>query len=246
MEWWEEFFDEETGEIMFTEQAWERAEELCDPLVELLGIERRAKVLDLACGPGRFAIPLAKRGYRVVGLDLSPIYLEQARAKAQEQGLEVEFVQGDMRCIPFEGEFDAVVNLFTSFGYFELEDEHLQVLREIRKSLKPGGRILMETANREWLIRHFQAHDWHEFPDFILLEEREFKAEQSRLDAKWTKLYGDGTRKEYSHSLRLFTLAEFFDLFAQAGLKVLGYYGNLKGEPWGLETNRLVLVAERE
>jgi 2-polyprenyl-3-methyl-5-hydroxy-6-metoxy-1,4-benzoquinol methylase len=87
MEWWEEFFDAETGEIMFTEQAWQRAEELCDPLVELLGIERGAKVLDLACGPGRFAIPLAKRGYRVLGFDLSAVYLEQARAKTEEQGL---------------------------------------------------------------------------------------------------------------------------------------------------------------
>jgi SAM-dependent methyltransferase len=154
-------------------------------------------------------------------------------------------VQGDMRRIPFEGGFNAVVNLFTSFGYFEREEEHQRVLREIHKSLKPGGRLLMETANREWLIRRFQAHDWHEFPDFILLEEREFKAEESRLDAKWIKLYGDGTRKEYSHSLRLFTLAELFDLFAQPGLTVLGYYGSLKGEPWSLETNRLVLVAER-
>ncbi len=244
-EWWERFFDEEMGEVMFTEQAWQRAEELCDSLVELLELKPGAKVLDLACGPGRFAIPLAKRGFRVVGLDLSPVYLKQGRAKAAEGGLDVRFVRGDMRAIPFEEEFDAVVNLFTSFGYFEREEDHLKVLQEVRKSLKPGGRFLLEMANRDWLVRHFQAHDWYQFADFIGLEERKFIAERDRIETKWVKLYPDGRRKEYFSSLRLFTLRELIDLFSQAGLKVLGHYGDLKGEPWSWEANRLVLVAER-
>jgi SAM-dependent methyltransferase len=245
MEWWERFFDEETGEVMFTEQAWQRAEELCDSLVKLLEIEPGAKILDLACGPGRFALPLAKRGFRVLGLDISAVYLKQAKAKAKEQGLSVELVQGDMRAIPFDGKFDAVINLFTSFGFFEREEDHLRVLREVHKSLKPGGRFLLEIANREWLIRHFQAHDWHESPGFISLEERKFMPERDRLEARWIKLYPDGRRKEYPISLRLFTLHELIGLFSQAGLKVLSCYGNLEGEPWGFDKNRSVVVAER-
>ena len=245
-EWWERFFDEEMGEVMFSEKAWQRAEEFCDPLIELLGIEPGARILDLACGSGRFALPLAQRGFRVVGLDLSSAYLKRGRAKAAERGLEVRFVQGDMRALPFKEAFDAVVNLFTSFGYFEDESDHLRVLQEVRRSLKPGGRFLLEMANRDGLVRRFQAHDWHEFPDFLALEERAFIAERDRIETRWVKVYPDGRRKEYTSSLRLFTLRELIELFSQAGLKVLGRYGTLQGDPWSWEAPRLVLVAKAE
>ncbi|MDR5703738.1 MAG: class I SAM-dependent methyltransferase [Armatimonadota bacterium] len=230
--WWESFFDKEMGEVMVPEQAWQQAEELCGPLLQLLNLQPGAKILDLACGPGRFALPLAKRGFCVVGFDLASVYLEQARKKAQEQGLFIELVQGDMREIPFEDEFDAVINMFTSFGYFDDERDHLKVLQGVHKSLKPGGRFLMDTINREWLIRHFQPHDWQECSDFILLEDRKFNAEGDRVEAKRIKLSRDGQRREYTLSLRFFTLAELLNLFSQAGLKVLGYYGDLMGNPW--------------
>ncbi len=244
MEWWQSFFDETTGQIMFDEEAWQRAEQSCDALVSLLGLQPGAKILDLACGPGRFAIPLAKRGFRVVGLDICDVYLEQARVKAQEQGLQIEFIHGDMRSIPFEREFDAVINLFTSFGYFEREEDHLQVLKEVHKSLKPGGRFLLELQNRDWLIKHLQARDWVERPGFLVLDERKFNFARNRIESRWIVLKG-AERKEYTLSLRVFTLAELLELFAQAGLKVLGYYGGLRGEPWSLEANRLALLAER-
>ena len=244
MEWWQSFFDETTGQIMFDEEAWQRAEQSCDALVSLLGLQPGAKILDLACGPGRFAIPLAQRGFRVVGLDICDVYLEQARVKAQEQGLQIEFIHGDMRSIPFEREFDAVINLFTSFGYFEREEDHLQVLKEVHKSLKPGGRFLLELQNRDWLIKHLQARDWVERPGFLVLNEHKFNFARNRIESRWIVLKG-AERKEYTLSLRVFTLAELLELFAQAGLKVLGYYGGLRGEPWSVEANRLALLAER-
>lgn len=244
MEWWQSFFDEGTGQVMFTEEAWQRAEQSCDALVSLLGLAPGAKILDLACGPGRFALPLAKRGFRVVGLDICEVYLEQARAKAKEQGLNIQFLQGDMRAIPFENEFDAVINLFTSFGYFEREEDHLQVLKEVRKSLKPGGRFLLELQNRDWLIKNFRPRNWQEYPDFFVLEESAMNFARNRVESRWIVLRG-AERKEYTLSLRVFTLAELLDLFAQADLKVLGYYGGLHRESWSIEANRLAIVAER-
>lgn len=244
MEWWRHFFNEGTGQIMFTEEAWQRAEQNCDALTALLGIAPGAKILDLACGPGRYAIPLARRGYRVVGLDITETYLAQAQAKAEEQQLEIEFMEGDMRHIPFERTFDAVINLFTSFGYFEQEEEHLKVLQGVHKSLKPGGRFLLELMNRDWLIRHFQARDWRELPEGIFFEERKLNLEHNRIEGHWVTLSGT-ERKEYHHSLRLFTLAELLGLFARAGLSVLGYYGGLQQEPLTLESPRLAILAER-
>lgn len=244
MEWWQSFFDEGTGQIMFAEEAWQRAEQSCDSLVSLLRLQPGAKILDLACGPGRFAIPLAKRGFCVVGLDFSEVYLEQARAKAQEHQLQIEFIRGDMRAIPFESEFDAVINLFTSFGYFEREEDHLQVLKEVHKSLKPGGHFLLELQNRDWLIKNFRPRNWQEYPSFFVLEESTMNFERNRVESRWIVLKG-AERKEYNLSLRVFTLAELLELFAEAGLKVLGCYGSLRGEPWSLEANRLAILAER-
>jgi len=244
MEWWQGFFDETTGQIMFSEEAWQRAEQSCDALVSLLGLQPGAKILDLACGPGRFAIPLAKRGFRVVGLDICEVYLEQARAKAQGHGLQIEFIRSDMRAIPFESEFDAVINLFTSFGYFEREEDHLQVLREVYKSLKPNGRFLLELMNRDWLIKNFRPRNWQEYPNFFVLEESTMNFARNRVESRWIVLRG-AERKEYKLSLRVFTLAELLELFAQAGLKVLGYYSSLQGEPWSVDANRLALLAER-
>ncbi len=244
MEWWQSFFDETTGQIMFYEEAWQRAEQSCDALVSLLGLAPGAKILDLACGPGRFALPLAKRGFRVVGLDICEVYLEQARAKAQEHKLQIEFVHGDMRAVPFENEFDAVINLFTSFGYFEQEEDHLQVLREVHKCLKPGGRFLLELQNRDWLIKNFRPRNWQEYQNFFVLEESQMNFARNRIESRWIVLRG-AERKEYTLSLRVFTLAELLELFAQAGLKVLGYYGGLQGESFNIEAKRLAILAER-
>lgn len=243
-EWWQRFFDETTGRIMFYEEAWQRAEQSCDAVVSLLSLQPSAKILDVACGPGRFAIPLAKRGFRVVGLDICEVYLKQARAKAQKHKLQIEFIHGDMRAIPFENEFDAVINLFTSFGYFEREEDHLQVLKEVHKSLKSSGRFLLELMNRDWLIKNFRPRNWQEYPNFFVLEESTMNFERNRVESRWIVLKG-AERKEYTLSVRVFTLAELLELFAQAGLKVLGYYGGLRGEPWGLEANRLAILAER-
>ncbi|MCL6641960.1 MAG: class I SAM-dependent methyltransferase [Candidatus Bipolaricaulota bacterium] len=244
MEWWQNFFDEITGQIMFHDEAWQQAEQSCDALIALLGLAPPAKILDLACGPGRFAIPLAQRGFHLVGLDISEVYLNQARAKAQEQGLQIELVHGDMRAIPFENKFDAVINLSTSFGYFEREEDHLTVLKEVHKCLKPGGRFLLELQNRDWLIRNFRPRNWQEYPNFFVLEESTMNFERNRVDSRWIVLKG-AERKEYTLSLRVFTLAELLGLFAQAGLNVLGCYGGLRGEPWSLEAKRLAIVAER-
>ena len=147
-----------------------------------------------------------------------------------------------MRAIPFENEFDAVINLFTSFGYFEREEDHLQVLREVYKSLKPNGRFLLELMNRDWLIKNFRSRNWQEYPNFFVLEESTMNFTRNRIESRWIVLRG-AERKEYKLSLRVFTLAELLELFAQAGLKVLGYYSSLQGEPWSVDANRLALLA---
>lgn len=105
----------------------------------LLEILPGANILDLACGTGRYAIPLARRGFQVTALDLTPAYLQEGQKKAEAENLSIRWVQGDMRDIPFQDEFDAVINIFTSFGFFEEEGDHWKTLKGVVRALKPGG-----------------------------------------------------------------------------------------------------------
>ncbi|HEX3213864.1 MAG TPA: class I SAM-dependent methyltransferase, partial [Actinomycetota bacterium] len=114
-------------------------------VVGQLGLAPGARLLDLCCGPGRHAVPLAQLGYRVTGLDLSRPLL--ARAAAAAAGQRVGLVAADMRRLPFaDGSFDAVLNLFNAFGYLEDEAQDELVLAEVARVLAPGGRFLQELA----------------------------------------------------------------------------------------------------
>jgi SAM-dependent methyltransferase len=156
--WFETFFGPDYFEIYRDFLTPERTASEVDGVVELLGLAPGARVLDLACGHGRHAIPLAERGFAVTGYDLSETFLGRARAEASARDVHVRWRQGDMRELPFHQEFEAVVNLFTSFGYFSDEADDLAALVRVRAALEPGGRFLIETLHREGLEPRFQPH----------------------------------------------------------------------------------------
>jgi SAM-dependent methyltransferase len=152
-DWFESFFGADYFEIyrdFFTPEATAADVE---GIVSLLGLSPGARVLDLACGHGRHAVPLAARGFDVTGFDLSELVLERARAEAAARGVAVRWQRGDMRELPFEAEFDAVINVFTAFGYFADEEEDVETLRRVRHALVPGGRFLLETPQRALTAR---------------------------------------------------------------------------------------------
>ncbi len=244
-EWWQDFFDEDMKKILFPEERWQKAEENADALVRLLEILPGANILDLACGTGRYAIPLARRGFQVTALDLTPAYLQEGQKKAEAENLSIRWVQGDMRDIPFQDAFDAVINIFTSFGFFEEESDHWKTLKGIAKALKPGGKFLMDVIHRDWLIRNFRPRNWHQQDgDSYLLEESQFDEVNSRVISIWTLLL-PSRRREYRFSLRAFTLKELIQLCASAGLEYVKACGSLSGEALSLDSQRLIFLARK-
>ena len=119
--------------------------------LKLLGLKPKGRVLDLCCGPGRHSLELARRGFAVVGVDNTAGYIAEAKKRAKSEKLKVEFVKGDMRCFRRLGAFDAVINMFTAFGYFKNPRDDRRVLENIHRSLKPGGKLLMEMLGKEIL-----------------------------------------------------------------------------------------------
>ena len=129
MEWWKEFYDEDMEKIMFSQEMWEIAEKDCEYIPKMLDISPSEKIFDLACGIGRYSIPLAKKGFKITGLDYSENFIEKAKEKAKSLKLNIDFLQGDMREIPFENQFSVVICMFTSFGHFLDEKDHLKTPR---------------------------------------------------------------------------------------------------------------------
>src|SRR5437868_15089587 len=169
--WYQTFFGEAYLRIYAFPPEW--TERQVEGIVTLLALPAGSTILDLCCGHGRHAIPLAQRGYQVTGQDLSEVFLQQARAAADAQRVQVRWVHGDMRSIPFENEFDAVINIFTAFGYLEDQGEDQKVLRQVCKALKPGGLFLIETLHREGLMRHYTPQMISYYPEGLIeLEER--------------------------------------------------------------------------
>ncbi len=242
--WWKEFFDDNWKHLGFDSIAKEETAKETDFLVKALELQPGNKVLDLACGVGRHSLELARREFKhVTGLDFTQAYLKQAILQATDENLKVDFVQGDMKDLPFADEsFDAVYNYYTSFGYFEDERDNERVVREVSRVLKPGGRFLLDVVHRDWIVRNFQAHGWSEYAGEYILEERELDLRTSRNNCTWTYFMKQNTTKR-ELSLRMYSLHELRAMFERAGLELKEAWGTLDMEPLTLNHSRQKLLA---
>lgn len=243
--WYEEdFFWETVAPVLFSERRWSDAPAEVEDVVSLLGISPGAKVLDLCCGVGRHSLELARRGFRVTGVDRTAAYLERAREQGKGEGLDIEFVQEDMRTFARPEAFDAVLNLFTSFGYFEDSEHDRRVVMNVYRSLKSGGVFLMDLMGKEVLARIFRERDWREEDGIILLEDCKVSNDWSWVENRWIVLKG-GERQEVKISLRLYSAVELRALLSECGFDRVDVYGDVAGAPYDHAAKRLVVVAHK-
>ena len=211
--------------------------------------DRRARpLLDLACGDARIAIGLARAGHRVTGLDYSASQLDAARQRIAAAGVAVHLVEADMRRPPPElGPFDAIVNWFTSFGYFEEPGDDLRVLEAIRDLLVPGGLLVLETQHRDRIakISGSQARAWEERAGTLLLIERFFDPVAGRAGEHLRFVGSAGEDESRTFSTRLYTATELSSLVRAVGLVVEAVHGGTDEEPISADT-RLLLRARRQ
>jgi SAM-dependent methyltransferase len=244
--WYDDFFESEWLDLFALTRPPEQAVQEVEFVVEQLGLETGARVLDLACGHGRHSLELARRGFRVTGVDLSPRSLELARRAAEAEALELEFVRSDMREIAFDDEFDAALNLFTAFGYFEREEENQRVLEAVARALRPGGAFLIDVINPLGLARRYQTRIWEDVPeDAIMLSEHDWDVLAGRNVAVWRFVHADGTRGELRHSVRMYAPWELASMLERAGLPVERGWGDFEGTPLSHESRRLILLGRR-
>src|SRR5262249_30880533 len=188
------------------------------------------------------SLALARRGFSVVGIDLSPRSIELAQRAAEDEGLDVEFVRLDARELVFEADFDAAVNLFTSvIGYFEDEADDRRVIERVARALRPGGSFLIDTINLLAVPRGFAEHGWDELESgTIMLERRDFDFRTARSGVTWTFLRGDGVRREIRTSQRIYAPHELTAMLERAGLDVVGSSGGFVGGDLSVRDWRLI------
>jgi SAM-dependent methyltransferase len=231
--------------VLFHRQRMTNAPGEIDKIISLGGFKPGSKILDLCCGVGRHSIELARRGFDVTGIDITTRYLKQAEARAKKDGIKIEFINADMRKFVRKSRFDVVINLFTSFGFFENQKDDKKVITNVYRSLKRGGILVMDLIGREVLAKHFRRTDWVELDGMFLLEKRELHDNWSRVHNTWI-LIKDGHQKKEELDLRLYTALELKMLLADCGFKRIEVYGNLAGDPYDEKAQRLVMIGHKQ
>jgi ubiquinone/menaquinone biosynthesis C-methylase UbiE len=189
-------------------------------------------------------VPLARAGFRVVGVDRSEALLEEARRRADGER-RLELVRADYRELPLKDEtFDAAINLFTSLGYLG-DEQDTRVLAEIGRVLHPDGRLVIETMHRDRAVRGWVEQDWRLLGEGrLLLEQRTFDAAAGVAQTTQTLIDGAGGRDSRSYSVRVYSATELLAMLQRAGFAEAKCFGDLDGGAFGLDT-RLVIVARR-
>jgi SAM-dependent methyltransferase len=210
-----------------------------DDIVAALGLAPGDSVLDAPCGHGRISNRLADRGCDVVGVDASELFLDIAR----EAGSEVDYRLGDLRDLPVDGPFDAALSWFTSFGYFD-DDGNRRVLSEYRRVLRPGGRLLIETHNRDHFVRHFApapySHSMH-VGDDLMMDSSTFDCGEGRIETD-RLVVRDGHVRRCHHSVRLPAITELREWILGAGFSGVEFRARDGQEP-AIDRPRLMVLA---
>jgi SAM-dependent methyltransferase len=215
-------------------------------VIDVLGLPVGSRILDVPCGQGRHAHLLAEAGYKLDGLDYSEHLLRIARKRGT--GPNLKYTRGDMRKLPirWKGKFDAVVNLFTSFGFFDDPGDDARVMEEFARALKPGGTLLWHGGSRDGVMSRFLSRDWWKTNDGTMIaHERSFDPLSGVLtiESSWT-----GTNRRPGrriHRIRLYTATRLAELCLDAGLIVEQAWSGFDDRPLSRVSGEMMLLARK-
>jgi SAM-dependent methyltransferase len=242
--WYETIFDERYPEL-FGPLEHDPEDEVAR-IVKLLPIPAGAAVADLGCGRGRHAVPLSRRGYRVTGVDISEKMLKLARERASRENVSVEWVREDMREFLRPDAFDACLSLFTSFGYFA-DEENEKILRNVGRSLKAGGSLLLDLRNAQKGLAGEEDHEISiTVPAGRLRMSVRFDRATGWAHAEHELTRPDGIRISSGFDVRIYSEGELEAMIGRAGMRVRFVHGSLDGAPFSPGAERMVVIARRE
>jgi ubiquinone/menaquinone biosynthesis C-methylase UbiE len=237
-DWYKSFF-KLWQKVQFDVYTPEQDKEQTDFICKAMKLRKGMSVLDVPCGFGRIAKLLAQKGVNVTGIEFNKNVIDFAVKQAKENSLRIHYIEGDMRHFSYRNKFDAVICWFGSFGYFSDEDNE-KFIKASARSLKKGGRFLIDTHTLETIIPIFQPVSKNRYGKLPLKEERHLDLETSRIDVKWTL-----GKESQSSSIRLYGYKELQNLLAGNGFGKFKAYGSIHGESFEFGSRRLILICEK-
>ncbi|BAO54045.1 class I SAM-dependent methyltransferase [Nonlabens marinus] len=253
--WYASWFDTPYYHILYRDRDYKEAGEFMKSLTSHLGLQPQAQILDLACGRGRHSIFLNRLGYDVTGVDLSESSIAFAKAKLNhiESGnlelgelgtgpVDLDRIKFKVHNMtePFPAKFDAIFNLFTSFGYFDDPADNLKTIKAIKKSLKPEGAAVIDFFNVKKVVEHLVPYDEKTEKGIVFQQTRKFKDGYIFKDIEFVD---DKNRYHFTERVQALTLADFENYFAAAGMRLENVYGNYQLEPFDeASSDRLILI----
>ncbi len=246
--WWISAFDQRYLRL-YAHRDEAEAEHRAPHLLGLLGLGADDRVLDVACGEGRYARALAKRGVRVTGVDISRDLLVEAQERSPMLPGAPQFVRRDMRQLPFVGQFDGAISMFTSFGYFDRDEEDLKTFRGVARALVPGGRFVLDFMNDAKVRSALVAEETREMESMHVTIRRWIDEDAESGPRVEKRVEGVSAHTglieiEVYESVRLYTPAEVDSLLERAGFELVGErLGDVDGAPFDAMADRLVRVA---
>ncbi|MDR1411590.1 MAG: methyltransferase domain-containing protein [Spirochaetaceae bacterium] len=261
-EWFNDrVFWEQYAPIMFDAKRWAEVSAVADgitrmarlPLYEYPPAYKSAeasapggpRAADMCCGFGRISLELARRGFAVTGVDLTPAYLDTARDDAAYEHLEIEFVCEDVRRFKRPRAFDLAVNLYISFGYFASREDDMLFARNVCESLKDGACFIIETLGKEIAVRDFAEAEWFERAGYFVLTKYEATDSWEGLKNRWILIDKDGKKTERVFTQRLYAATELRRLLLDAGFSAVELYGNWEEGPYDQYAESLIAVGRK-
>lgn len=237
----QEWFDSPMYETMYAHRDDQEAQKLSALIHSRFPVVEYPRLLDLACGRGRHCLNLARLGYSLTGVDLAPRAIAIAREKLASQNLKADFICGDMR-VPLPDTFDGIVNLFTSFGYFEDDEENRSVLRSMRQMLRPGGFLVLDFLNERWVRETLVAEESGSLDSCDYTIKRWISG--SMVMKKISTFRPSSPVREFNEQVKLYDRDWFARELTALGFRITERLGDYDGSPYDpTRSPRLLIIA---
>ncbi len=238
-EWFEDWFESEDYLIVYNHRDNKEAELLVDLIQKVTKLKQSSSILDLACGAGRYSILFAKKGFNVTGVDLSSNLLKKAKQTSENELVKIEFIRSDLRNFKTGKRFDLVINLFTSFGYFNTDEENFKVFSIAFESLNKNGFFVFDFFNSEFIKKNIVSNSVFKYSEFEIHQERRIR--NNRVEKK-IKIRKENFVKEYNESVLLYDYTTLKKKLSDLGFKINFIFGDYSGNPFDLNNSERLII----
>lgn len=242
-EWFVDWFSTDEYLYVYRHRNEEDADKLVKLILDNVKLKKFSEILDIACGAGRHSILFAQKGLKVTAIDLSKKLIHLAKQSSNELKLKINFIICDLRALPIVKQFDLVVNLFTSFGYFDDDDENYNIVRTAFKHTKKNGYFILDYFNSAFVRNNLIPVTVENLPGGMITQHRSI--EGNRVIKKISVENKNG-KKQYLESVRLYDKVEIEKIISETGFKILYEFGNFRGNAFDLkDSERIIIIAKK-